>query len=339
MKKPKKIEIAAPSRLHITLVDMHGTFSGRVDGGIGIALQDPQLRLTLQETNGDFHVEQPNSSQSNDETTKSIEAVLRKLQQHRGYNNVAVLLHSPLRPHAGLGSKTALLLSVAKAYTTLHGDNLTARELAVLVGRGGTSGIGVEAFSSGGLIVDCGHSFKEKGETFKASSRSRDTPPAPLVGRYAMPNWPILIITPVARQIYGDLEQSLFEQVCPVPLGDVRAVSHAILMMMIPGAIENNIDLFSLGVSVIQKCRWKAFEIESQSRIVGAVMELLTEQGLTGVGMSSWGSTVFAVDKQLFDPNRQSEILVMVQTLLDEHNGGEVFITTARNEGHSLIAV
>ena len=42
--------IRAPSRLHMSLIDMNGSYK-RIDGGIGLALSDPQFVLQSEETN------------------------------------------------------------------------------------------------------------------------------------------------------------------------------------------------------------------------------------------------------------------------------------------------
>ena len=41
--------IKAPSRIHMSLIDMNGSYR-RVDGGIGLALQEPQFILEIQKT-------------------------------------------------------------------------------------------------------------------------------------------------------------------------------------------------------------------------------------------------------------------------------------------------
>ena len=41
--------IRTPSRLHMSLFDMNGSYK-RIDGGIGLALQDPQFVLECEET-------------------------------------------------------------------------------------------------------------------------------------------------------------------------------------------------------------------------------------------------------------------------------------------------
>lgn len=38
------IEITAPSRIHMALIDLNASI-GRVDGGIGITLQEPAMRI------------------------------------------------------------------------------------------------------------------------------------------------------------------------------------------------------------------------------------------------------------------------------------------------------
>ena len=40
------------------------------------------------------------------------------------------------------------------------------------------------------------------------------------------------------------------------------------MMMLIPAAIENDIETFGKGINIIQTCRWKAHQIECQSEVV-----------------------------------------------------------------------
>ena len=41
--------IKAPSRIHMSLIDLNGSYR-RVDGGIGLALADPQFVLEVEQT-------------------------------------------------------------------------------------------------------------------------------------------------------------------------------------------------------------------------------------------------------------------------------------------------
>jgi beta-ribofuranosylaminobenzene 5'-phosphate synthase len=55
-----------------------------------------------------------------------------------------------------MGSKTALLLSMIEALSLLAGCDLSPSKLVELSGRGGTSGVGVSSYFSGGMIFDLG---------------------------------------------------------------------------------------------------------------------------------------------------------------------------------------
>ena len=43
------MKIKTPSRIHITLVDLNGAI-GRIDGGVGLALEEPNIKLIAKES-------------------------------------------------------------------------------------------------------------------------------------------------------------------------------------------------------------------------------------------------------------------------------------------------
>jgi beta-ribofuranosylaminobenzene 5'-phosphate synthase len=341
MRKEKRIAtITAPCRLHISLIDMEGSFSDRVDGGVGIALDSPRAELSASATKSmatEVVVRVPAGTES-DELQRAVEKAITTVMSRLDLRGlVEIQIAHALEPHSGLGSKTAHLLAAARAVTSLYGLHLSAPELANLVGRGGTSGIGTAAFANGGFVLDCGHSFTEKGASFRASSYSREMPPAPTVFQQQLPAWPILLATPKGLAIHGAVEQAFFEEVCPVPLADVQKVSHAALMMLVPGVIEADLHSFCRGLNVIRECRWKSFEISSQAPVVREVLALWQELGLLGTGMSSWGSSVFAFDPRLMDPEWTHRVLRTTRELMNRHDGGSVTITRGTNAGHTLL--
>ena len=331
----KQVDISAPSRFHLTLVDLHSHFSGRIDGGAGITLGEPRFNVSVSPSRTGFEIDcRITDPDDRAEAEGAIDAALKNISQQIGLPGARITVESPISSHAGLGSKTSLLLSVARGYTLLFGHDVATRELARLVGRGGTSSIGVESFNSGGLVIDCGHSFADKNNSFTTSSWTKGIKPGPLIGRYDLPQWPLLLVTPRARKIHGQLEQDLFAGVCPLPLEDVRTVCHVIMMMLIPAAIENDIETFGKGINIIQTCRWKAHQIECQSEVVSKIMEALTELGLCGVAMSSWGSSVLGIGPQLDDPKESERIRAEMVKLMDRYDGGSCAITYADNTGH-----
>lgn len=329
------VRVSSPSRLHFSLIDMNGAYSGRVDGGVGLAIARPRVGLFARKrSNGVILVSRVSDEINSDlALSNELTSALRRVQELYNLDGIHLEIVHSIPAHSGFGSKTQTLLSAAFAYCQLYKVSATPREIANLIGRGGTSGIGVEAFNSGGFIVDCGHAFRLKNYSFRPSSASTSLSPAPLVGRYNFPSWPILIVTPKGRKIHGIEEQRLFEQVCPIPLADAQACAHIVLMMLIPAVLEGDLQTFCKGINMIQELTWKRFEIESQASIVRIAMELLSKLGLDGIGMSSWGTTVFAFGSMLEDAEATNEVLVQVQHLLDASGGGLCFITRTDNVG------
>ena len=179
----RRVVVNTPSRVHVSLIDMHGG-SGRVDGGIGITLDEPGILLEA-ELSPVLAV-----SGCDPATRERIGQVAAGVLQELGLGgSVAITVRKLYPSHVGLGSGSQLSLAVARAIAELHGRHLTARELARLTGRGGTSGIGTAAFDHGGFIIDGGHRFGTGGEKsdFRPSSASRGVSPPPVIVRHEFP--------------------------------------------------------------------------------------------------------------------------------------------------------
>jgi len=101
--------------------------------------------------------------------------------------------------HVGLGGGTQLGIAAGKALCELYHRPATAREIASIINRGGTSGIGTAAFEGGGFLIDGGHTFgpgKEKVD-FRPSSASIGIRAPPVIARHEFPkSWKILLATP-----------------------------------------------------------------------------------------------------------------------------------------------
>jgi beta-ribofuranosylaminobenzene 5'-phosphate synthase len=241
--------------------------------------------------------------------------------------------------------------------------------MAFLVGRGGTSGIGVAAFSQGGFIVDGGHRFsakeqppkspfikgeykegapfikgdlqaeipvrlpsKDEKSSFLPSSASKGVEPPPVTARYDFPDWDVLITVPNCRHISGEEEVNLFQTLCPLPLEDVRALSHIILMKLLPALVQRDLGSFGEAVDQIQDIAWKRVEVQQQDPIIRQVMDFLRNNGARGVGLSSWGPAIFCFGEDL------KELEAKTREFLTSMNaGGICFLTRANNTGAVVI--
>jgi beta-ribofuranosylaminobenzene 5'-phosphate synthase len=315
-------------------MDLHGSYSGRVDGSAGLSLQEPVIRIVARRQSGRDIEVTCREGQTHPEIAGDVKKALIKVREHFGLEGVQVGIEEMLLPHSGFGSKTQALLTAAAAYCKLYEQDYAVRDLAHTLGRGGTSGIGVQTFESGGFVVDAGHSFKTKNHTFTPSSASSFASPPPIVGRYDFPDWPILVATPTdRRQFFKSQEIAHWQKNCPVPLADAQGSCHVVLLMLIPAVLEGDVDTFCKGINYIQDFAWKTSLRQAQTPVVGELMAHLRELGVEGVGLSSAGATVYALGRSLMDTGRAAEVVGNVRRFLDQRGGGSCFLTKANNGG------
>jgi len=321
------IRVKTPSRLHITLIDLNGEL-GRIDGGVGVALEEPSIVLEAELINDSIKVE-------GDDSGRAFEAAKKVLKAYNLKGGLHIRILQKYDEHIGLGFGTQLLLGTGLAVTELYKIPVSPRKLAEIVGRGGTSGIGVAAFEAGGFIVDGGHTFgvnKQK-QNFLPSSASK-APPPPVVSRLDFPeDWlAILAIPRVKQRIHGSLEVELFSKYCPIPINEVQALSHIILMKLLPSLVEKDIVEFGDAISRIQNIGFKKIELNLQSNEVKELMKIMTEAGAYSVGLSSFGPTLYT-----FVDNKK-KALTIAKAVEDgiRETGGKVLITKADNKGVEL---
>ncbi|MCZ7380220.1 MAG: beta-ribofuranosylaminobenzene 5'-phosphate synthase [Candidatus Methanoperedens sp.] len=306
------LKITTPSRLHITLIDMNASI-GRVDGGIGLTLDKPAISIkaeksdTIEITGNREHLERMRNSA----------ALL--LPEGEG---IHISIEKDYPSHIGLGSGTQAALAAGMAVNMIYNLGLSAYDLAIKVGRGGTSGIGVAAFEKGGFILDGGHKFSEK-KAFLPSAASK-LPPAPVLLRKDFPDWDIVVAIPEQKGVSSKKEVNIFKEKCPIPLQEVEKLSHIILMQMLPALAEEDIMTFGKSINSIQEIGFKKREVELQPVSV-KLMEALRDGGAYGAGMSSFGPTVYA-----FGEDAES-LKKTAKEFLGEK--GRVFTTKANNDG------
>lgn len=323
----KRITIKTPSRLHFALIDLTGSLN-RIDGGIGLALEEPHFRIVA-ETADQVRINADVSSSRNEFIYRATE-IVERLKKHYEFPGVKLRIEKGIPAHTGLGSGTQLSLGIAKAICELYEIGLSIKEMVLIAGRGGTSGIGVAAFENGGFILDGGHGFPGHKNSFLPSSASQNVPPPPVLLRYDFPNWPILIVMPNCKQISGEEEVELFQTLCPMPKSTAREISHLIIMKLLPALLEENIVEFGHGINRLQEVGWKKVELNVQGKIIKRTMKFLGENGAYGVGLSSWGPALYALCE---DANALCE---KAQDYLDSHSGGRCFVTYANNSGAEL---
>ncbi len=322
--------IKTPSRLHLTLIDLNGSI-GRIDGGVGLTTEKPGFTLYTETQDNGLEIEFENKNLSQDlqngyrdKISASAKKMLEFLNLKSGFK---FRVKETYPAHSGLGSGTQISLAVGKSISKLQNKDMDAYKIATIVGRGGTSGIGVRSFEDGGFIVDGGHTIDEKPD-FLPSSAS-NARPAPLITRYDFPrDWKIIIAIPnVPAGASGPKEVNIFQEYCPISLQEVQRLSHILLMKMLPAVVE--VDLVSFGESVneIQNVGFKRIELELQHQIVHDLIREMRSAGAAGAGMSSFGPTVYSITD-----SDSKEIANAARDVMN-HVGGEIIVTRAQNSG------
>jgi beta-ribofuranosylaminobenzene 5'-phosphate synthase len=193
--------------------------------------------------------------------------------------------------HVGLGTGTQLGLAVARAIALAMGKpEWDAPFLAGRIGRGLRSGIGVHGFQRGGFLVDGG---KKAGTSL-----------APLIVRHAFPDeWAILLILPRDSQgVHGLQEHEAFAHLAKSdnPSHNTDELCRLLLLGMLPALVEK--DLFAFGEALFEFNRrvgemfkpWQKGTYSSPR--TAEIVEYFRKKNVHGVGQSSWGPAVFAID-------------------------------------------
>jgi beta-ribofuranosylaminobenzene 5'-phosphate synthase len=284
-----------PSRIHMGLYDLTGEL-GRVDGGIGFSLSSPQLKFTASKSD---EIVLQNSANLAPELCEAVKSGLNQMQDRYGLGGIILTFVEGIPAHSGFGSKTATVVSTAHAYATIYNNDLKLIEIVGILGRGGTSGIGVNTIYQGGFILDGGHNRRNK-PGFAPSSATVGVETPPVLARYDMPDWDVLLVMPHLGQGYGAREVSFFEENCPIPTQETEQIARIILSQVLPGVATSDLEQFCDGVNALQDVGFKAREIGQygkslKTNTILQIMASLHELGFKGVGMSSMGPLIYAL--------------------------------------------
>lgn len=324
------MEIETSARLHLSLIDLNGK-EGRLDGGIGIALENPSLKIECKECDNNCITFDENFNLSNPELYES--KILDSTNIMKEYLNIETNYHFKVKNiypiHNGLGLGTQLALSVAKLISSLNEVELTTLELATIIQRGGASGIGVYSFDNGGIIIDGGHKKSIK-KDFLPSSASKVSPP-PLLARYDFPReWNIILARPdIAGGASGRKEVDIFQRYSPINIQDVQQISYLTLMKLMPAVVEKDIHDFGDAINKIQSLGFKKIERNLQDSQINQLIKTMEDLNIPAVGMSSFGPTCFGIT----DEKTNS----LIKELEEKTNNKVTFnLTKGKNHGSTL---
>ena len=286
--------VFAPTRLHLGLIDCSDATPRRF-GGVGIALEEPGVRVRVS-VGCTLHGEVVGLDLDDDLARAVLAAVSTVTQEDLGVRVEFEQL--PIR-HVGLGTGTAARLAVAAGAAYLTGLDLSAADLALSCGRGGTSGIGVNAFDMGGVIFDGGHAL-ESDAPFVPSRYQAPCRLPPVVARLALPpQWMVSLLYPRGVGMSGEHEHAFFQHQLPVPASESLQTLGYAYHGLAPALLECNLHAFAYSLTQIHLIGFKRRELERQSDDVRTVLSRLQANEVVAAGMSSLGPLIYAItDRQ-----------------------------------------
>lgn len=318
--------VEAPARLHLGFLDLDGTI-GRRFGSIGLAIDQPQTRLTLRRLPDATPTGTPPSSHhvTGFEAKRAARALAEFTQRFDFHQPLHLTIEEAIPPHAGLGSGTQLAIAVGMATARLAGRSESPATLGETLARGQRSAIGMAAFENGGVIIDGGRGKLDRS--------------APIVSRLPFPaNWRILLVLDRQSEgVHGEKETTAFANLPEMPEATAAHLCHLTLLKLLPAVAESDLSAFGTAVTEIQKTVGRHFaphqggDIWASER-VGAFLRILADNGALGIGQSSWGPTGFA----FVETPAEADTLRQRFAQTAKASGLELMIVTGRNEGASI---
>lgn len=320
-----EVRLYARPRFHLGLLSLHED-APRINGGIGFAVEGPltEIRACEAPQLAVFDVRpQPMAPDELHQLSKLLE---RFVMEHGLKRKGRILISGDMRTHVGMGSATAIRLGALEALSVLNQANISIDRLVAASGRGGTSGIGVNTYFTGGLACDLGRPQDRK--EFAPSSQLQPTRPPLILPITEMPSWPMILCVPRSITPKTQKEEiEFFRRITPLPASASFEASYIALFQIYAAAVERNYRAFCQGIDRMQYTAWKSAERAEYGTPLRQLTEKLLEAGADCVGMSSLGPMLFC----FAEPSRLAPLAQLAGAL-----DCDVYQTSPTNVGRSV---
>ena len=264
----------------------------RKNGGVGFAISEPSCLLDVR-LSSQFELTDCRDFPFTDTEARQLSSTVEStMSKFRLASGVSVKLTGPLRTHVGLGSATAIRLGVLEGLFHLNGRPISAQELVSQSNRGGTSGVGINTYFSGGMVHDLG--VPNDRSDFIPSSRGVSPRRPSSLPVLEMPNWPLRVCIPnFIRPKTQDEEASFFSRAAPVePTSSYEAAYHA-LFGVYAAVSDKDFSTFCKAITAMQAVAWKKHEWSQYGDVLWQLATRLQDYGADCVGMSSLGPLLY----------------------------------------------
>lgn len=283
------IKIKIPFRLHINLLAMHSC-TYRKNGGIGLSIISDEIFLTSKKSS--VNIIKITNYCSHEEKINQIINLLDKIKINYNLNSsVYIELHGRYFIHSGLGIGTAITLACIEALFLTNDITLPEQELVILSERGGTSGIGINTYFSGGFIIDSG--IKADNSPHVPSSKTTPSSYSKILARCNFPDWKLGVLIPKKRdEVYNCKELTFFEKNCPIPKEEAYYASYLAIMGTFASVLDKDYELFCKSINDTANTYWKSKEISETPSNIELIKKMITLNA-DSAGMSSFGNSIY----------------------------------------------
>lgn len=329
----KQLTIQINNRLHLSLISLHNN-GYRKNGGFGFSISEPFLTIDGNFSSKFEIIDYRENGFSSEQKNRLID-ILENLYSKKSFKHKCLIeINGDTPSHKGFGSGTSIRLACIEMLYLLNECLYTTDEIVKESLRGGTSGVGINTYFHGGLVLDIGHS--EKNNTFLPSNsleKSRHLLPLMLL-QENMPNWDIGICIPSDIPFLNEKkEKEFFQQTCPIePHQSYESLYHIIFGLI--GAIkENDLETFAKALLNLQSCKWKSSERDIYQGRIQIIEKKLYDCGALGVGMSSLGPSLFFVGKDIDEIVHESkkELLNCMIFKTKTNNSGRIILDNGKS--------
>lgn len=323
------VVIEIKPRLHLTLIGMNKD-GYRINGGVGCSVQEPSLKLCFSKSD-EFALSDIRHFPFIEQEIIRIKKIIDHEQVNiRARHNIRIEIKGEMPTHFGFGSSTAVRLACLEALYLLNNCKLKREQLVLSSGRGGTSGIGINAYFEGGLIIDLGRGDKEFISHPSQLSENRKSLPL-MMQRIEMPEWEVGICIPNNIPHKSEKEEvEFFRKTCPISSSEVYKTLYDVIYGLYSAVREKDKKTFCLALQSIQQRAWKLSERKQYGKKLLSIEQKLYKCGAESVGMSSLGPSLFFLAK---------DVKAVVKKIKAGRADCKLLVTKPSNSGRNIVYV
>ncbi|MHC1600548.1 MAG: beta-ribofuranosylaminobenzene 5'-phosphate synthase family protein [Candidatus Methanospirareceae archaeon] len=316
--------IIAPAHLHAGNMDLTGDLE-RLYGTAGFTIDYPRTIIEA--------VKSDKITVRGEDTENAERYVGTFMERFNVEGGIEVNVKETIPKHLGMGSQTALALSIGSAISELYNRSVAVEEMSIALGRSDIVALGFNSFQTGGFIVDGGYKIREKG---------RRVPPC--IFRCPIPeDWLFVVCIPKkpipAILEIKEHEKEILNTLKPMPEQMSDRLSRLMLMQVMPSIVEHDIKSFGKYITAFNSRLggfWEEFQEGNTycDPVVETGINILLDNGAYGACQTCWGPTFYGI---VDNGDIARKLVEKLGNLIESEGGGEVFYTPGNNQGARII--